>query len=111
MFTSANGDRPGIRNFLLMVTDGKSSNPDTTWEQARLARAQGITVMALGIGNGVSLFELQGIVSEPLDANIYRAANFSILGTVRNGIAAGLCNSEWTVKGIDCAMIHDPTYP
>lgn len=38
IFRSDRGDRPGVKNYLVIVTDGKSDNPSATWQQAMDAR-------------------------------------------------------------------------
>ena len=51
MFTPERGDRPGVPNYLVVLTDGKSNNPEQTWLEAREAREQGI-ITTIGIGGG-----------------------------------------------------------
>lgn len=41
MFIPESGDRPSVPNFLLLVTDGQSDEPQYTIEQARLIQDQG----------------------------------------------------------------------
>ena len=51
MFRARNGDRPGIPNIAVIVTDGDSNiNVDQTIPESDLAREAGITVFAIGIG-------------------------------------------------------------
>lgn len=47
MFTAANGDRTGVPNFLVLVTDGMSDNATVTWAEAMRARDMGITIIAV----------------------------------------------------------------
>ncbi len=44
MFTSNNGDRAGVQNYLVVLTDGRSDNRDATWNQAQEARNEGIHI-------------------------------------------------------------------
>ena len=41
MFQPGAGDRPNVRNIAVILTDGKSNDPDETWQQAMEARKQG----------------------------------------------------------------------
>ena len=44
-FTEANGDRPGVPNVAILLTDGESTeNPENTIPEAADARADGITI-------------------------------------------------------------------
>ena len=44
MFTSNNGDRPGVQNYIVVLTDGRSDNRDATWNQAQQTRNAGIHI-------------------------------------------------------------------
>ena len=51
MFTPANGDRPGVPNICIILTDGISNiDPMRTIPNAEEARAAGIHIFAVGIG-------------------------------------------------------------
>ncbi len=52
MFRQDRGDRPQVPNYLVILTDGKSNNPNTTWYEAQAARQQGI-ITTIGIGGGM----------------------------------------------------------
>jgi len=47
MFQHANGDRPSVPNYLLIMTDGNSDNATLTWRQAMRARASGINIITV----------------------------------------------------------------
>ncbi len=51
MFRPDRGDRPNVPNYLVVLTDGKSNQPDETWREAMTARDQGI-ITTIGIGGG-----------------------------------------------------------
>lgn len=51
MFSAANGDRPGVKNIAIVVTDGMSNvNPSKTVPEANDARANNIEIFAIGVG-------------------------------------------------------------
>ena len=55
MFTVANGDRPGVPNIALVMTDGESViDPQKTVPEAEEARAKGIDMIAIAIGDEVT---------------------------------------------------------
>jgi hypothetical protein len=54
MFRASRGDRPGVPNIALVVTDGETNrDSNLTIPEADRARANGITLIAVGIGDSV----------------------------------------------------------
>ena len=53
MFTADNGDRPNVPNMGIVITDGRSNDPNATKMEAAAARAKGITMVAVGVGPNV----------------------------------------------------------
>jgi len=49
MFQQSHGDRPGIPNYIVVITDGYFANGTLTWMEAVAARAQGITIVAVSL--------------------------------------------------------------
>ena len=49
MFQQSHGDRPGIPNYIVVITDGNFDNGTLTWMEAMAARAQGITIIAVSL--------------------------------------------------------------
>lgn len=71
-------------------------NERQTWNEARLAREQGIDVISVGVGQSIRLRELQGIASYPnnLNQNLLRVENFNALGSIRDTIIRAACGSK-----------------
>ena len=47
-FTSGRGDREGVQNVILLLTDGNSNRPADTFRVTQLAKAQGIHIITVG---------------------------------------------------------------
>lgn len=47
MFTAANGDRAGVPNYLVIMTDGRPDNETAAWSESIRARNMGITIVAV----------------------------------------------------------------
>lgn len=66
VFTTARGDRSGVKNIMVIVTDGKSTvQPQNTIPQASTAKTQGIEIYSIGIGPDVNPAEIEGMASDP----------------------------------------------
>lgn len=66
LFTAAKGDRPGVPNVLVVMTDGYSNvNEERTPVDAEQLRNDGVTIYCVGVGEGPQLSEIHSIASSP----------------------------------------------
>ena len=96
VFTSANGDRVGVRNIIVLVTDGRSSNLTHTWSEAKTLRSQGVTI--LGVGVCFELWdceELDFVASGPVSKNVLRVRNINQLPDTLDSLTRSMCNGEF----------------
>ena len=95
MFRAAVGDRPDVPNYLVIITDGKSNNPEDTWAQAVTARGMGINILAVGIGTNFNQEELEGMASSPVSQNVMTVPDVKALSDdTRRRLTRSLCSSE-----------------
>ncbi|OWF49639.1 Collagen alpha-5(VI) chain [Mizuhopecten yessoensis] len=78
-FTSGAGARDGVPKVGIIITDGVSRDQVRTQEMARNAKAQGITLFAIGVGSSIDLDELQGIASDPAPYFTFMVDDFASL--------------------------------
>ncbi|XP_022328093.2 matrilin-3-like [Crassostrea virginica] len=91
MFTEANGDRPGVPNICIIMTDGVSNiNYQRTIPEAVTAREKGIHIYAIGIGLR-DLREVNGIASEPASLNVFAVDSFDELEGLDEKIYEASC--------------------
>lgn len=89
MFSSINGDRAGVPNVAIVITDGESTiDKDKTVPEANRARQQGIQIFAIGIGLSATA-ELDGIAGRT--ENRYFIDNFDELDEKMERIYRNLC--------------------
>lgn len=94
MFLESNGDRPGVNNTAIIITDGISNiNSRRTIPEAQNARDQGIHIYAIGIGLS-DFYEIDGIASPPLEENRFSVNDFSELRDLRHKVFASFCRGE-----------------
>ncbi|XP_064631744.1 uncharacterized protein LOC135490027 [Lineus longissimus] len=92
MFSVTNGDRVGVPDVAIVVTDGKSRDPTVTASEAQLAQDAGMTVIALGIGSGIAGNELYTIASDPESDNVFEVSDFDTLDVIADGLTASTCD-------------------
>ena len=94
MFTTQNGDRAGVQNIAILLTDGNSNNRRETLKEATAAKVAGIHLIVTGIGNPdwLSLDELRGIASDPDKDNMYTVRTFQEINNLRPAFKKSICN-------------------
>ena len=91
MFTAGNGDRAGVPNVAIVITDGVSNiNARRTVPEAEQARADGIHIYSIGIGL-TDTQELDAMASRPVEDNRYSVQDFNQLRSLRDDIFHALC--------------------
>lgn len=89
--TMASQGRTSAPKVMIIVTDGKSSSPKKTMEQARLAKSEGITVIAVGVGTQLFREELRQIATN--ERKLFTVSDFhalqQIIVALRNLICQG----------------------
>ncbi|XP_067652406.1 collagen alpha-1(XII) chain-like [Haliotis asinina] len=88
-FLASNGGRSGATQILIVITDGRSANMNSTASEASLLHQDGVKVISVGVGSGISMEELRAIASD--NSLVFTAANFSALGIVKNEIQNKTC--------------------
>lgn len=83
MFTTANGDRPGVPNIAIVVTDGRSNNHPNTVKEASNARNHNINIFSVGVGSGVDTNELKDIATDPDNTHVMTVTDFSKLSQIK----------------------------
>ena len=95
MFTAPNGDRNGVTNKLLILTDGVSNiNPLNTIPEAEQARADGIHIYTIGIGLKDNQ-ELYAMASVPASENSFSLQDFDELAGLSDSLFNDICLGEF----------------
>ena len=94
MFTEQNGDRPEARNVGIFITDGKSNDRQSTFNEAVSTRNEGVTLMTVGVGieSLYNLREMYGITSDPDDVNFINADSYQALMELADSVLSTVCN-------------------
>ena len=72
IFNPANGDRQGIKDIAIVITDGRSNvNPERVASEVQLAKAAGIELFSVGITDEVDADELRLIATDPDSSHVF----------------------------------------
>lgn len=93
-FSPMHGARRDIPQIAVILTDGKSNKPWMTSREAIKAKASGIHVFAIGIGDEVDLNELRAIASHPPSKYLFHVSSYFALKTIKELLAIETCGGE-----------------
>nr|KAG5701827.1 hypothetical protein BaRGS_019038 [Batillaria attramentaria] len=93
-FTAPNGDREGIPNIAVVITDGASNEASLTATAAQQAQDAGITLLAVGIGN-IDEDELKTIATGPGDDNVFIVDDVDALGSIVLEVWTQICQHTY----------------
>ncbi|XP_035660177.1 uncharacterized protein LOC118404903 [Branchiostoma floridae] len=89
-FTAAKGGHPNHQNFVIVVTDGKSS--DSVMQPADELRKMGVKVFAVGVGTQVDNDTLLAIATDP--KKVFQIGDFEGLNSVGKMVQETICRGE-----------------
>jgi len=93
LFQRQNGDRAGVPNVAVVVSDGNSNVfPELTPVQAAVCRMNGIRMVAVGLGDFVNIAELSMIATRPLDVNMFIHPSFEDLENITESLLLSTCD-------------------
>ena len=91
-FTVASGDRADVINILIVITDGKSNEPEPTRQEAEVLHRLGVKVFAIGIGTGVDQTELDHIASA--EQYVFRVQNYDAFEALLDELQKTVCKGK-----------------
>ena len=97
-FSAARGDRPGVQNLAVIITDGRPE-PDSIRRireakiQAQALKEDRTRIISIGVTNEVEASFLRDISSSPQiqGENYFLAPRFDALGVIRRAVGEGTC--------------------
>lgn len=88
----AGSSRQNIAKFLIVLTDGMSTNVELTAQEARALKNEGVHVVVVAVGRTVYRRELVSMASRRQD--IIRVRSYASLGNIVKNIQDRVCNGE-----------------
>ena len=103
MFTNPTfGARLGVNWVAVIVTDNPSASQPATLAAAAAMRAAGISIITVGIGSSLNLYELSATCTYPPSANMFTVGTARNLSTLVTPVSTNLCSREFYVTLIFC---------
>ncbi|VDI06518.1 collagen, type VI, alpha [Mytilus galloprovincialis] len=93
-FSTTAGHRTGVPKIGIVITDGKSNDQANTLAESKKARASGIQLIAIGVGDGINTIELEGIANKPKTEYVYNVKNFDVLNILQSSLSARTCKVD-----------------
>lgn len=96
IFDGSNGDRNGVKNYLVLITDGENDRgaPDAI-EQADDARDADVFIYSVGVGDEISVSTLSSMAANPWDYVI--VDDYENIDTIADSVLSGVdCNCRDT---------------
>jgi collagen type VI alpha len=91
-FTAANGDRPGVPNFIVIVTDGNSNvNQTRTIPDAVILKNANVTIYSIAVGLSPQWSELDGMASTPSSEYVIPLPTIGDITATANILLNELC--------------------
>ena len=92
IFTFNRGDRSGVRNVAILISDGESNvNKFNTVREAEQARNAGIELFTVASGANIDLNEMNAVASDPDSEHVYRVQNINDVDRVSGLLLDRLC--------------------
>jgi collagen type VI alpha len=92
-FTMANGDRNGIPNYIVIVTDGYSNvNQQNTIPDAMALKNQGVIIYSIAVGASPQMSELVGMASTPSSQYVIPLPTIGNLTSTADTLLQRLCS-------------------
>ena len=96
IFDPRNGARPGLPKILILVTDGAATaERHLTTSEADQAKAAGINIFTVGIGNRIDAPQLRRIATTP--SQFYNVSSFKTLSSVLQTLVDHSCSAAATL--------------
>ena len=91
IFTSRNGDRSGVKNIVILLSDGGSNiNPGNTVREAETLKRENVDIYSIAMGSA-DVAEMADISSDPDSEYLYEVRTLSEVDSTADRLLDKLC--------------------
>lgn len=83
--------RQGVKNLIIVLTDGQFNIGPNPITAANAARAAGSELFAIGVGGSVNRAELEGIANQPSASHVFEVTDFASLQAALAPVVGAVC--------------------
>merc|ERR1712117_32895 len=87
--TVFNNDRPSAKRVMIVLTDGQSRDFDALPQAKAVAASLGITMMSVGVGSGIGIYELKATADK--DDYVFTMNDFNALVAAVDDFSTEVC--------------------
>ena len=99
MFREYSGDRPGVPNIVVVLTDGLADvKVRQAFQESQAAKADDIDVFAVGVNFRGEAWHLNKLASRPLNRFMMSVSDFDQLTSIRRKLFTAVCDGRWRVS-------------
>lgn len=92
VFSAARGDRTGVTNYAVLVSDGGSNiRKDMTITEAREAHSRNIEIFSVAVGDHSYMEEMNDIASKPSNEYVLQLASAANISSVVDDLLMRVC--------------------
>lgn len=92
VFTAAAGNRVGVDDTIILITDGNSNiNAEDTLTKAEMLHQRGVRIIGVGLGQAINHAELEAVSSSPASENVFYLTSEEHVPEATNAILDSLC--------------------
>ena len=93
IFRRENGDRPGVKNIAILLTDGNANIDRNLIEPyAKEAKSHGVKIIVIGVTSNVYRQSLEKIASQPIKYTVFHLSKIKALSLALNTIVGETCH-------------------
>ena len=84
-------DRPGVRNVLVLLTDGGSNDYGSTVNESVATKMADIYTIVVGVTSWVNVAEINAVATSPIGKNAIMADNFDVIDEAMMKVKKLIC--------------------
>jgi von Willebrand factor type A domain len=91
--------RPGVKRFVILLTDGAQTEPGDPVAQAAAMKAAATEIFTIGVGTGTDPTTLQDIASAPKPNHVFAVTDFDSLAASLGSVVGAVCGGSPIIPG------------
>ncbi len=91
--------RPGVKRFVILLTDGAQTEPGDPVAQATAMKAAATEIFTIGVGTATDPTTLEDIASDPKPSHVFAVTDFDSLAASLGAVVGSVCGGSPIIPG------------